>query len=115
MPEPSNKKATKFFILLTGRYSEAFAPKNVPKAKPGDNRATISHRIIPDHSFPTVANAAIGIWMACDNPITASNGIDKKVNIGTKTSGPPVPLSTERQAVKKPTNNKLIFDGVDWL
>ena len=33
--------------------------------------------------------------------------------MGTKTSGPPVPLSTDKHAVKKPTNNKLIFDGVD--
>ena len=114
MPEPSSRKATRFLILSAGKYSEAFAPKNVPKTKPGDNRATISHRIIPDHWFPTVANTAIGIWMACDRPITASNGIDKKVNMGTKTSGPPVPLSTDRHAVKKPTNNKLIFDGVDW-
>ena len=45
-------------------------------------------------------------WAEC-------NGIDKKVNIGTKTSGPPVPLSTDRHAVKKPTNNRLMFEGVD--
>ena len=43
------------------------------------------------------------------------NRIGKKVNIGTKTNGPPVPLSTDKHAVKKPTKNKLMFDGVDWL
>ena len=112
MPDPSNNKATKFFILSTGKCSDAFAPRNVPKAKPGDKSATISHRIIPDNSFPIVANAAIGIWIACDKPMTGSNGIDKKVNIGTKTSGPPVPLSTDNHADTKPTSRRLMFDGI---
>src|ERR1700722_266718 len=48
--------------------------------------------------------------MAWLNPTEVSTGTPIEIRIGTRTSGPPVPVTDDRNPVTAPTASKTLFD-----